>query len=66
MNRLRGSVRALGFAGALMAAACSTMPDRRAEAPPLPEVWRDAPVSAAMPVDDWWRRRQPRPRQADR
>jgi len=36
-------------------AACSTMPRDRAEAPPLPTVWQDAPTGAEQPVTDWWR-----------
>lgn len=31
------------------------MPSERAEAPPLPSVWRDAPQGAEQPVTDWWR-----------
>ncbi|MGQ0533114.1 MAG: efflux transporter outer membrane subunit [Caulobacteraceae bacterium] len=30
------------------------MPSERAEAPPLPSVWRDAPQGAELPVTDWW------------
>lgn len=56
MSRISTSLRAAGFAGALLAAACSTMPNERAEAPPLPEVWRDAPAGAELPVNDWWKR----------
>lgn len=47
--------RAAGLAGALAsAAACVTMPSERAEAPPLPSEWRDAPQAAALPITDWW------------
>lgn len=56
MSRITNGVRVIGFAGALMAAACSTMPNERAEAPPLPSAWRDAPVGAEIPVTDWWKR----------
>ena len=31
------------------------MPNERAEAPPLPSAWRDAPQGATLPVTDWWR-----------
>jgi NodT family efflux transporter outer membrane factor (OMF) lipoprotein len=56
MAPVRALVRAAALAGALAASAgCVTMPDERAEAPPLPEVWRDAPQGAALPVTDWWR-----------
>jgi NodT family efflux transporter outer membrane factor (OMF) lipoprotein len=30
------------------------MPSERAEAPPLPSAWRDAPQGAERPVTDWW------------
>ncbi|MBN8606239.1 MAG: efflux transporter outer membrane subunit [Caulobacterales bacterium] len=40
---------------ALALGACSTMPSERAEAPPLPAVWTDAPAGAELPVTDWWR-----------
>jgi NodT family efflux transporter outer membrane factor (OMF) lipoprotein len=56
MSRLSTSLRTVGFAGALLAAACSTMPNERAQAPTLPSVWRDAPVGAETPVNDWWKR----------
>ncbi|MGE0740255.1 MAG: efflux transporter outer membrane subunit [Hyphomonadaceae bacterium] len=55
MPRLATSARALALAGALAAAGCVTMPSERAEAPPLPSVWRDAPQGAELPVTDWWR-----------
>jgi NodT family efflux transporter outer membrane factor (OMF) lipoprotein len=49
-------VRAALTASALAATAgCITMPSERAEAPPLPEAWRDAPQGATLPVTDWWR-----------
>lgn len=49
-------LRAIALAGALAAASgCITMPSERAEAPPLPSQWRDAPAGAALPVTDWWR-----------
>lgn len=41
--------------GALALAACSTMPDRRPEAPALPAAWIDAPVGADVELADWWR-----------
>jgi len=47
--------RGAALAGALAAAGCVTMPSQRAEAPPLPSSWRDAPVGATVPVADWWR-----------
>lgn len=47
--------RAGAFAAAFAAAGCVTMPSERAEAPPLPSAWRDAPVGASAPVADWWR-----------
>ncbi len=47
-------VRALALAGALAAGGCVTMPSERAEAPPLPSAWRDAPQGAELPVADWW------------
>ena len=47
--------RAAALAGALAAAGCVTMPSERAEAPPLPSAWRDAPQGAEQPVTDWWR-----------
>ena len=40
--------------GALAAGGCVTMPSERAEAPPLPSAWRDAPQGAEQPVTDWW------------
>ncbi len=43
------------FAAAFAAAGCVTMPSERAEAPPLPSAWRDAPVGASVPVANWWR-----------
>lgn len=46
--------RAVALSGALAAAGCVTMPSERAEAPPLPSVWRDAPQGAELPVTDWW------------
>lgn len=49
-------LRAIAMAGALAAiAGCVTMPSERAEAPPLPSQWRDAPAGATLPVTDWWR-----------
>ena len=47
--------RAAALAGALASAGCVTMPSERAEAPPLPTAWRDAPQGAEQPVTDWWR-----------
>ena len=48
-------VRAAALAGALASAAgCVTMPSERAEAPPLPSAWRDAPQGAELPITDWW------------
>lgn len=56
MPAVPGFVRAAVVAGALAASAgCVTMPDERAEAPPLPSAWRDAPQGAELPVTDWWR-----------
>lgn len=55
MTAVRFLARGLALAAALMASAgCVTMPSERAEAPPLPSVWRDAPQGAALPVTDWW------------
>lgn len=51
---LAGGIRAALLAAAL--AGCVTMPSERAEAPPLPSQWRDAPAGAEQPVTDWWRR----------
>ena len=48
-------LRAAALAGVLASAGCVTMPRERAEPPPLPEVWRDAPRGAELPVTDWWR-----------
>ncbi|MGD9965932.1 MAG: efflux transporter outer membrane subunit [Hyphomonadaceae bacterium] len=45
---------ALAVAAIASAAGCVTMPSERAEAPPLPGAWRDAPQAAALPVTDWW------------
>src|SRR5262249_38745045 len=41
---------------AAVLAACSTLPGRRAEPPPLPEAWVDAPAGATDPatLTDWW------------
>lgn len=47
--------RVAALAGALAAAGCATMPSERAEAPPLPAAWRDAPQGAEQPVTGWWR-----------
>ncbi len=47
-------LRSAALSGALLAAGCVTMPSERAEAPPLPSVWRDAPQGAELPVTDWW------------
>lgn len=55
MLRFRSSFGALALAGTLAAAGCVTMPSERAEAPPLPSQWRDAPQGAELPVTDWWR-----------
>src|SRR5262245_29488126 len=55
MKAVRSLVRAAAMSGALAAAAgCITMPSERAEAPPLPSAWRDAPEGAELPVSDWW------------
>ncbi len=41
---------------ALALAGCSTMPDRKAEAPPLPAGWEDAEVKAdPQALVDWWK-----------
>ena len=50
-----GGMRMAVLAGAALAAACSTMPRERASAPPLPTVWRDAPIGADVDLTDWWR-----------
>ncbi len=56
MPSVRAIVRAAVLAGAVTASAgCVTMPSERAEAPPLPSAWRDAPQGAELPVTDWWR-----------
>ncbi|ANP45629.1 efflux transporter outer membrane subunit [Candidatus Viadribacter manganicus] len=56
MPAVRSFVRAALTAGALASGAgCVTMPSERAEAPPLPSAWRDAPQGAEQPVTDWWR-----------
>lgn len=47
--------RAAALGAALATAGCITSPSERAEAPPLPSVWRDAPQGAELPVTDWWR-----------
>jgi NodT family efflux transporter outer membrane factor (OMF) lipoprotein len=49
-----GSARAVAFAALIATSACVTMPSERAEAPPLPSQWRDAPAGATLPVADWW------------
>jgi NodT family efflux transporter outer membrane factor (OMF) lipoprotein len=49
-----GALRAPLLAAAL--AGCVTMPSERAEAPPLPSQWRDAPAGAEQPISDWWQR----------
>jgi multidrug efflux system outer membrane protein len=55
MSAARSLVRAALIAAALASAGgCVTMPSERAEAPPLPSVWRDAPQGAELPVTDWW------------
>jgi len=55
MSAVGSFVRAAAMAGALASAAgCVTMPGERAEAPPLPSAWRDAPHGAELPVTDWW------------
>lgn len=41
---------------ALAATACSTMPDREPEAPPLPTTWQDAPIGAEVSLAEWWRK----------
>lgn len=40
----------------LALAACSTMPDREPEAPPLPTTWQDAPIGAEVSLAEWWRK----------
>ncbi len=52
-HRLRAGV---ALAALLLVCACTTMPSERAEAPPLPSAWADAPVGADAPISDWWRR----------
>lgn len=47
-------IRAVALSSALAAGGCVTMPSERAEAPPLPSVWRAAPQGAEQPVTDWW------------
>ncbi|MBL8546372.1 MAG: efflux transporter outer membrane subunit [Hyphomonadaceae bacterium] len=47
-------LRAVALSGVLAAGGCVTMPGERAEAPPLPSTWRDAPQGAELPVTDWW------------
>jgi NodT family efflux transporter outer membrane factor (OMF) lipoprotein len=49
------ALRTTALAGLTFAAACSTMPDERPEAPALPTAWRDAPVGADVQLTDWWR-----------
>jgi NodT family efflux transporter outer membrane factor (OMF) lipoprotein len=49
------ALRTIALAGLTFAAACSTMPDERAEAPALPADWRDAPIGADVQLTDWWR-----------
>lgn len=55
MMRFRSLSRAAALSAIAVLAACSTMPRERAEAPPLPTVWQDAPAGAELPVTDWWR-----------
>ncbi|MEQ1489383.1 MAG: efflux transporter outer membrane subunit [Terricaulis sp.] len=55
MTAVGNLIRGVALAGALTSAAgCVTMPSERAEAPPLPSAWRDAPQGAELPVTDWW------------
>lgn len=55
MKFYRSASSALAVAlAAWMLAGCITMPSQRAENPPLPSVWRDAPQGAELPVTDWW------------
>jgi NodT family efflux transporter outer membrane factor (OMF) lipoprotein len=55
MKAVRSLARSAAMAAALAATAgCLTMPHERAEAPPLPSTWRDAPQGAELPVTDWW------------
>lgn len=49
-------LRAVGLAALLLSTAGCLTPGERAEAPPLPSAWRDAPQGAELPVTDWWRR----------
>lgn len=52
-----GTLRAgAALAALLWACACTTLPSERAEAPPLPAAWADAPAGADAPVTDWWRK----------
>jgi NodT family efflux transporter outer membrane factor (OMF) lipoprotein len=54
---MRSRTRLAGaLAAAALSAACVTMRSERAEAPPLPSQWRDAPAGAELPVSDWWER----------
>lgn len=48
--------RAVGAASVAVIAlcACSLMPHQRATPPTVPEAWQDAPVTADLPLTDWW------------
>src|SRR5262245_40965748 len=52
------SLRALkvGVASAAMLALCGCVlfPREHATAPPMPQTWVDAPVTADAPLTDWW------------
>lgn len=53
MNSARS--RLVAIASAVALSACVTMPHERAQAPPLPAAWRDAPVGADANLTDWWK-----------
>lgn len=57
MGRLRGARGLAAVSLAALAAACSTMPDRRPEPGVLPEAWPGAPAEAMAPqsLATWWR-----------
>src|SRR5262245_55139501 len=58
--KLRQNAARARMVSAVMAlaatAACSTMPDRGPEAPPLPTTWQDAPIGAQVDLSEWWRK----------
>jgi NodT family efflux transporter outer membrane factor (OMF) lipoprotein len=49
-----GRASGVGIVAILALCACSLMPRERATAPPIPAVWRDAPVAADVPLTNWW------------